>query len=128
MHDEHHHQQAAQENHRARRLTLIALRPAALLRYRTHLLYWAACFGMTKAVRALMASRGDGMKFLAQRIAGTPDLNTRNRADSIDSVDGDGNGGNDLSPGTYYFVVDFTSTCGNSQDGSARGELQLIRE
>ena len=41
---------------------------------------------------------------------------------------GDGNGGNDLSPGTYYYVVDFTSTCGNSQDGSARGELQLIRE
>ncbi len=71
----------------------VALRPAALLRYRTHLLYWAACFGMAKEVRALMASREDGMKFLAQRIAGTPDLNTRNRADSIDSVDGDGNGG-----------------------------------
>lgn len=41
---------------------------------------------------------------------------------------GNGNGGSTLSSGVYYYVVDFTSTCGNSQDGTARGELQLIRE
>ena len=70
----------------------VTLHPAALLRYRTHLLYWASCFGMTKEVRKLMASREDGLNFLAQRIAGTPDVNIRNRADSMDSVD-DGGGG-----------------------------------
>ena len=41
---------------------------------------------------------------------------------------GDGNGGDPLSAGTYWYVVDYTSTCGNSQSGTARGELELIRE
>ena len=63
----------------------VTLRPSDLLRYRTHLLYWASCFGMTKEVCKLMASREDGLKFLAQRIAGTTEIEIRSRADSMDS-------------------------------------------
>ena len=41
---------------------------------------------------------------------------------------GDSNGGEPLASGAYYFVVDYTSTCGDSQSGSAEGMLQIIRE
>ena len=41
---------------------------------------------------------------------------------------GNGDGGTPLSGGVYYYAVDFTSTCGNSQDGTAHGEIQLVRE
>lgn len=41
---------------------------------------------------------------------------------------GNGAGGSPLTSGTYWYVVDYTSTCGDSQSGSATGSLQLIRE
>ena len=41
---------------------------------------------------------------------------------------GNGNGGDPLSAGAYYYVVDYTSTCGDSQSGSAEGMLEIIRE
>ena len=40
---------------------------------------------------------------------------------------GNGNNGEPLSSGTYWYVVDYTSTCGDSQSGQAFGELELIR-
>lgn len=41
---------------------------------------------------------------------------------------GNGNGGDPLAAGAYYYVVDYTSTCGDSQSGSAEGMLEIIRE
>ena len=41
---------------------------------------------------------------------------------------GNNGSGSPLTSGTYWYVVDYTSTCGNSQSGSATGALQLIRE
>ena len=41
---------------------------------------------------------------------------------------GNGNGGDHLAAGAYYYVVDYTSTCGDSQSGSAEGMLEIIRE
>ena len=41
---------------------------------------------------------------------------------------GDGNGGEPLAAGAYFYVVDYTSTCGDSQSGSAEGLLHIIRE
>ena len=41
---------------------------------------------------------------------------------------GNGNGGDPLSAGAYYYVVDYTSTCGDIQSGSAEGMLEIIRE
>jgi gliding motility-associated-like protein len=41
---------------------------------------------------------------------------------------GNGGGGAPLTSGTYWYVVDYTSTCGNSQSGTATGSLKLIRE
>ncbi len=40
-----------------------------------------------------------------------------------------GNGGNGepLAAGNYWYVVDFTSTCGDSQSGSATGQLAIVR-
>lgn len=35
--------------------------------------------------------------------------------------------GEALSAGTYWFVVDYTSTCGDSQSGQSTGDLKIIR-
>lgn len=41
---------------------------------------------------------------------------------------GENNSGEPLSTGTYYYVVDYTSTCGDSQSGSVQGEIAILRE
>ena len=41
---------------------------------------------------------------------------------------GDNYSGDPLSAGAYFYVVDYTSTCGSSQSGSAEGMLEIIRE
>jgi len=41
---------------------------------------------------------------------------------------GNGNGGDPLSSGAYWYVIDYTSTCGDSQSGTAQGVIKLIRE
>ena len=40
---------------------------------------------------------------------------------------GNSGGGDPLSPGTYWYVVDYTSTCGDSQSGTAQGQIEIIR-
>lgn len=40
---------------------------------------------------------------------------------------GNGNNGEPLAGGTYWYIVDYTSTCGDSQSGQATGELEIIR-
>ena len=40
---------------------------------------------------------------------------------------GNSGGGDPLSPGTYWYVVDYTSTCGDSQSGTAQGQIEVIR-
>ena len=40
---------------------------------------------------------------------------------------GNGNDGDPLAPGTYWYVVDYTSTCGNSQSGTDQGPLKVMR-
>ena len=42
--------------------------------------------------------------------------------------DGNSSSGDPMSSGVYFYVVDYTSTCGDSQSGSAEGMLELIRE
>ena len=41
---------------------------------------------------------------------------------------GNGNGGDPLASGAYWYVVDYTSTCGDSQSGTAEGLIEIIRE
>ena len=41
---------------------------------------------------------------------------------------GNGNGGDPLASGAYWYVVDYTSTCGDSQSGTAEGMIEIIRE
>ena len=40
---------------------------------------------------------------------------------------GNGGGGDPLSAGTYVYIVDYTSTCGDSQSGTAQGQIEVIR-
>jgi gliding motility-associated-like protein len=40
---------------------------------------------------------------------------------------GDANTGEPLAGGAYWYVVDYTSTCGDSQSGSAKGQLEIVR-
>ncbi len=40
---------------------------------------------------------------------------------------GNGGNGDPLSPGAYWYVVDYTSTCGDSQSGTAQGQIKIIR-
>jgi len=40
---------------------------------------------------------------------------------------GNSGNGDPLSPGTYWYVVDYTSTCGDSQTGTAQGQIEIIR-
>ena len=40
---------------------------------------------------------------------------------------GNSNAGEPLAGGAYWYVVDYTSTCGDSQSGSAKGQLEIVR-
>jgi hypothetical protein len=40
---------------------------------------------------------------------------------------GNGGNGDPLTSGTYWYIVDYTSTCGDSQSGTAQGQIEIIR-